>query len=99
MSAPASVPDTVNPVLSINATYNIAPGTDANALLEDAIQLADIVEDIINTVAWGLTDAGDMSANLKPTANLLFGARILQQLAQGALGAAHVMGRGKGGEV
>lgn len=91
MNAPTSLP--TRPVLRINSEYQVAPGTGSDTLHEDAMLLAGIVEDIINTVAHGLCEPSDMAANLKPTANLLFGAHILQRLATGAMEAAYREGR------
>ena len=72
------------PVLRLNATYHAAPGTPAHALQDDALNLMSIVEDIVNTVAHGLCNDGDIAANRNATANLLFGAHCLLQLASGA---------------
>lgn len=77
------------PVLRLNATYHAAPGTPADALQDDALNLMGIVEDIINTVAHGLCNDGDIAANRSATANLLFGAHCLLQLASGGMLEAH----------
>lgn len=76
------------PGLRINAVYQVAPGTPAEALHEDAALLAGIAIDIITTVAHGLCEEGDIAANPRPTANVLFGAQYLLRLATGAMEAA-----------
>ena len=81
------------PVLRLNATYHAAPGTPADALQDDALNLMGIVEDIINTVAHGLCQDGDIAANRSATANLLFGAHCLLHLASGAQMAARAASR------
>lgn len=99
MSAPKSSrkPDAPRPVLRMNANYHVAPGTPADALREDAMNLMGIVEDIVNTVACGLCEDGDIANNRGSTANLLFGAHYLLQLASGAMFESHKRAR-DGGE-
>lgn len=84
------------PVLRLNATYHAAPGTPADALQEDALNLMRIAEDIVNTVAHGLCEDGDIAVNRNATANLLFGAHCLLQLASGTQMAALTASRDGG---
>ncbi len=94
---PSIAHDAPRPVLRMNAYYHVAPGTPADALREDAMNLMGIVEDIVNTVACGLCEDGDIANNRGSTANLLFGAHYLLQLASGAAHEAHMAAK-DGGE-
>jgi hypothetical protein len=91
MSTPKSSrkPEAPRPVLRINAAYHAAPGSTPEALLEDAMILNCVVEDIVNTVAHDLCNNGEMVANPNATANMLFGAYYLLQLASGGMLEAH----------
>ncbi len=99
MSTPKSSrkPEAPRPVLHINAAYHAAPGSTPEALLEDAMILNRVVEDIVNTVAHDLCNNGEMVANPNATANMLFGAYYLLQLASGAMLESHLRAR-DGGE-
>lgn len=61
------------------------------------MNLMGIVQDIVNTVACGLCEDGDIANNRGSTANLLFGAHYLLQLANGAVLESHKRAR-DGGE-
>lgn len=66
---------------SLNARYNIAADASPNALLDDASCLLSSLEDLISTLATGMSDKeGEMVANPWSIGSVLYGAQYSVQM-------------------
>ncbi len=75
---------------SLRARYNIAADASPNALLDDACLLLGCLEELMCTLAEGMSNKdSDMAANPSSVGTLLYGAQYSVKMIKGAVDAAN----------